>query len=61
MKDKIIKLGLDERIHEIDDEEKPNDPVDVEFELGLIPQVKEIFIPLDLAKDNLFVIKPIDK
>ena len=40
MQNRIVELGIDKRIHEEDDEEKPKNPVDIEFELGFNPEVK---------------------
>jgi hypothetical protein len=33
----MTELGIDKLLNEEDDEEKPKEPVDLEFELGLNP------------------------
>ena len=43
MQDRIVELGIDKRMKEDDDDEKPKTPVDMEFELGFNPIVKEKF------------------
>ena len=47
MKDTIVKLGIDKRMVEEDDDEKAKAPVDIEFELGFNPPVNKRFQPLD--------------